>query len=188
MRLGIYHASCRAAIPVSYIRGNGDRALVDVASGRESTGLSAAFIPLFQWHAAQLDTADVQAVSQWPLTSTLSLASVRLLFCHATPRDDNEMFNAATAAERIAPAFAGVREQLVVCGHTHRQFDRTVGDVRVLNAGSGGMPSGGIDAEWLLLDDDIEFRRTAYDRVSAISRVLATDYPRKDEFIQTVLA
>ena len=172
--------------PVSFIRGNGDRALVDVAHGRESMGLPPSLIPLFKWHAAQLDASDLQEVSQWPLATALSLPMGDVLFCHATPRDDNEMFNVSTPAERIAPAFAGVGEQLVVCGHTHRQFDRTIGTNRVVNAGSVGMPFGGTEAEWLLLGDAVELRRTAYDRSAAATRVLATDYPRKDEFIQMV--
>jgi predicted phosphodiesterase len=79
-----------------------------------------------------------------------------------------------------------VSEQLVVCGHTHRQFDRTIEGIRVVNAGSVGMPFGGVDAEWLLLGEAVEFRRTAYDRAAAVRRVKATDYPRRDEFIETV--
>ena len=40
---------------------------------------------------------------------------------------------------------------LVVCGHTHMQFDRKVGATRVVNAGSVGMPFGEPGAYWLLL-------------------------------------
>jgi putative phosphoesterase len=182
----VLHQIRDLTIPVSYIRGNGERGLVDVANGRESVGLPPAFVPVFQWHVAQLGSSDLQAVAQWPLTTALSLGKQRVLFCHATPRDDNEMFDATTPAARIAPAFAGVSEQLVVCGHTHRQFDRTIEGIRVVNAGSVGMPSGGVDAEWLLLGEAVEFRRTAYDRAAAVRRVKATDYPRRDEFIETV--
>jgi predicted phosphodiesterase len=38
--------------------------------------------------------------------------------------------------------FEHVRAHVVVCGHTHMQFDRWVGDARVVNAGSVGMPFG----------------------------------------------
>jgi putative phosphoesterase len=176
------------AAPVSYIRGNGDRALVDVANGHDSVGLPHTLVPLLQWHAAQLDVSEVRAVSEWPLTLTLTLPQIKVLFCHATPRDDNEMFNLTTPAEQIAPAFANVSEQLIVCGHTHRQFDGIIAGHRIVNAGSVGMPFGGTEAEWLLLGEAVELRRTAYDRVAAAGRVMATDYPRKDEFIQMVLS
>ena len=151
-------------LPVHYVRGNGERNLVDVSHGRDSAGLPPAFVPLFEWHAAQLDGSELEAISTWPLTQTLSIGKLDdprdVLFCHATPRDDNEMFNASTPAERIAVAFDGVGQSLVVCGHTHRQFDRAIAGVRVVNAGSVGMPFGGTDAEWLLLDGGVELRRT----------------------------
>lgn len=175
-------------IPVQYIRGNGDRNLVEVAEGRQTRGLPPALVPLFEWHATQLDASMVQAISQWPLTATLLLGALgNVLFCHGTPRDDNEMFNAATPVEQIAPAFAGISEHIVICGHTHRQFDRMIGEVRVVNAGSVGMPFGGIDAEWLLLDDSVQLRRTPYDRANAVRRIMTTDYPRKNEFVQMAL-
>jgi hypothetical protein len=59
---------------------------------------------------------------------------------------------------------AGVGERVVVCGHTHQQFDLRCGDQRVLNAGSVGMPYEGVAAAfWLLLGPGVELRRTDYD-------------------------
>ena len=37
------------------------------------------------------------------------------------------------------------------------QFDRTIGDVRVINAGSVGMPFGKTGADWIMLDKTIHF-------------------------------
>ena len=186
MALEVLHRLRTLDVPIDYIRGNGDRNLVEVAEGREAIGLPPAFLPLFEWHVGQLDRTDVQAVATWPLTSSIDTLG-KVLFCHATPRDDNEMFNATTPAERLAPAFAGVVAEIVVCGHTHRQFDRMVGDLRVVNAGSVGMPFSGSGAEWLLLGETIELRRTAYDVDAARRDVLATHYPRKEEFVQVAL-
>src|SRR3712207_7776889 len=49
---------------------------------------------------------------------------------------------------------------LVVCGHTHMQFDRTVDDIRIVNAGSVGMPFAAPGAYWLLLGPDVRPMRT----------------------------
>ena len=71
---------------------------------------------------------------------------------------------------------------VVVCGHTHMQFDRTIGAIRVVNAGSVGMPYGEPGAAyWLVLGLAIEFHRTSYDRAQAAARILATDYPQAEE-------
>ena len=62
----------------------------------------------------------------------------RVLFCHASPRDDDEMLTTPAAEERWHSALDGVEAPVVVCGHTHTQFDRRVGRWRVINAGSVG--------------------------------------------------
>jgi hypothetical protein len=62
------------------------------------------------------------------------------------------------------------------------QFDRAIGTIRVVNAGSVGMPYGEPGAYWLLLGPTIQFRRTSYDRMHAAARILATDYPQAAEF------
>src|ERR1700730_1351231 len=56
-------------------------------------------------------------------------------------------------------AHAQARSDLAVCGHTHMQFDRRIGDVRVVNAGSVGMPYAEPGAYRLLLGPGVEFRR-----------------------------
>jgi len=82
----------------------------------------------------------------------------------------------------VARLFAGVEARTVVCGHTHMQFDRRVGIVRVVNAGSVGMPFGNPGAYWLLLGPDVELRRTPYDYAAAADRIRSTAYPKAEEF------
>ena len=86
-----------------------------------------------------------------------------VLFCHATPRDDNEIFTSRTAETILLPIFDAANADVVVCGHTHMQFDRMVGKTPVVNAGSIGMPFGTPGAHWLLLGPEIELRHTNYD-------------------------
>jgi len=100
-----------------------------------------------------------------------------VIFCHGTPRDDNEIFTELTPDDRLLPIFEPLGVPLVVCGHTHMQFDRVVGKTRVVNAGSVGMPFGAPGADWLLLGADVEFRHTAYDLDKAATLLRATDYP-----------
>ena len=88
-----------------------------------------------------------------------------VLFCHGSPRSDEEMITQITPPDRLRPMLAGVEAALVVCGHTHHQFELEVDGTRVVNAGSVGLPyQGDAAAFWLLLDDGhVGLRRTAYD-------------------------
>jgi diadenosine tetraphosphatase ApaH/serine/threonine PP2A family protein phosphatase len=105
-----------------------------------------------------------------------------VLFCHATPRDDNEIFTRQTDEARLLPIFETARANVVICGHTHMQFDRMVGETRVVNAGSIGMPFGLPGAEWLLLGPNIDLRHTDYDHVEASRSIAATGFPNTAEF------
>jgi diadenosine tetraphosphatase ApaH/serine/threonine PP2A family protein phosphatase len=85
------------------------------------------------------------------------------------------------------PALEAVLEdtrhaEVVVCGHTHMQFDRTIAGIRVLNAGSVGMPFGEPGAYWLLLGPGVELRRTRYDLEKAAERIRGTKYPQAEDF------
>jgi diadenosine tetraphosphatase ApaH/serine/threonine PP2A family protein phosphatase len=92
------------------------------------------------------------------------------------------IFTRLTPEAKLRPIFDEVDASLVVCGHTHMQFDRMVGDVRVVNAGSVGMPYGKSGAHWLLLDAGVEFRHTSYDLEAAAERIRATKYPQAEAF------
>ena len=170
-------------LPTRFIRGNGDRIVLEERSGAELTGLPEAVRATVRWNVEQLSADDVRRISEWP--QTLSIGD--LFFCHATPRNDTEVFTRMTNEERLLPIFESVDAPVVICGHTHMQFDRTVGRHRVINAGSVGMPYGEPGAYWLLLGPDVQFRRTSYDLERAAERIMASGYPRVREFVDTEL-
>lgn len=72
----------------------------------------------------------------------------QVVFCHGTPRDDDEVVLVDTRLERWAEAFAGLADEVrtVVCGHTHTPFTRLVDRRLVVNPGSVGMPYGRVGA------------------------------------------
>jgi hypothetical protein len=110
----------------------------------------------------------------------------RVLFCHATSRNDEELFTPITPEERISIIFSGVEQEIVVCGHTHIQFEQQVGNLRILNAGSVGIPfADRPGAYWLLLSPQgHEFRRTVYDGEVATQEIWASRHPQAQEFAE----
>jgi predicted phosphodiesterase len=170
-------------LPVDFIRGNGENDVLSLHAGRPMTRVPAAYRPLVQWAVDSLDPDHRAVISRWPAAVRYDLAGVgRVLFCHATPRDDNELFTRLTPAERLEPIFADVEADVVVCGHTHMQFDRQIADVRVVNAGSVGLPFGEPGAYWLQLGPEVQLRGTAYDVADAERRIGESEYPRASDF------
>lgn len=105
-----------------------------------------------------------------------------VLFCHPTPRNENEIFTQLTPEENLLPIFQGLGVSTVVCGHTHIQFDQMIGTTRVVNAGSVGTPFGSPGGYWLLLGPELPFRRTPYDFTKAAARIRDTEYPEAQSF------
>ena len=170
-------------IPVQFIQGNGDRAVLEERAGKESDTVPEQFRAMMRWVAQQLDSEHERWIAGWPLTLRREIRGLGdVLFCHATPRNDTEIFTRLTAEDRVLPAFAGVNSRVVICGHTHMQFDRMIGGIRVVNAGSVGMPYGEPGACWLLLGPDVELRHTRYDLHGAADRIRRTAYPQAQEF------
>jgi predicted phosphodiesterase len=170
-------------IPVQFILGNGEVAVLEVMAGREPSAVPEPYRPIIHWTGQQLAPNHGQILAKWPRTVSLDIPDVgAVLFCHATPRDENECFTRLTAQEQLLPVFAGANASVVVCGHTHMQFDRMIGTTRVLNAGSVGMPFGEPGAYWLFLGPHVQLRRTAYGLHQAAERVRRTGYPQAEEF------
>jgi putative phosphoesterase len=135
---------------VVWIRGNADRELKPGEPALAPAGLLDAT-------RAALTGEQIDFLYGQPLTAQID----RVLFCHATPRNDLDIFTERTPEDRLVEIFAGVDADVVVCGHTHMQFERTIAGKRVINSGSVGMPyENEPGAYWLL---DLEHRRTDYD-------------------------
>jgi diadenosine tetraphosphatase ApaH/serine/threonine PP2A family protein phosphatase len=131
--------------------------VVDAFDGRQlPTQLPSSVRDSIVATAQQLDQRHRDYLAVLP--ETLVLDSVH--YCHATPRNDDEIFSVDTPSDIVRLMFAGVTAPVAVCGHTHVQFDRVVEGLRIVNAGSVGMPLGPPGAHWLLLDDDVHFMRT----------------------------
>lgn len=122
---------------------------------------------------------DDERTAALPLTAEFD----GVVYCHATPTDNTPITTAATPDEELVRVF-GERGTFVI-GHTHHQFDRRVGDLRVINAGSVGMPyEGEVAAFWaLVVDGEPQFRETPIDVERAVAAIRATEWPGGEEFI-----
>jgi predicted phosphodiesterase len=182
-------SECLAAIsslpiPVDCIRGNCEHAMLQQMSGYEPHGLPESARDAMRWVGRQLTPEQIEWISGWLPSLTLQTDVGDVLFCHATPRDDNEIFTRLTPEEHLQSVFSGVGAGTVICGHTHMQFDRMISSVRIVNAGSVGMPFGSTGAFWLLIDTAIELRRTTYDLDDAARLIRSGPYPQAQEFAE----
>jgi predicted phosphodiesterase len=160
--------------PLRWIRGNGEREVAAAVGGPAPADddLAARTASIT---AVELGVDRARELGELPLAIELD----GVLFCHASPRRDDELLTRLSSPERWADALAGVDATLVVAGHTHQQDDRVVDGVRFVNAGSVGLPyEGDGAARWLWVADGVpEPRQTSYDAAAAGERMLAAGWP-----------
>jgi predicted phosphodiesterase len=166
-----------------YVHGNGERNLLRI---EEATASDDPLAAQARWCAERLSPEELEYLAGLPAAVTIAVDGLGdVLFCHGTPRSDEEIVTLVTPDERLREILANVHEPVVVAGHTHSQLDRTVGSTRFVNGGSIGMPyEREQGAYWTLLGPEIELRRTTYDAEDAADRIRATGFPDATLFAQ----
>jgi predicted phosphodiesterase len=161
---------------VRWLRGNADRELAAVPEPRPGGPPP----EVIEWVRERLSEEQLAFVTGLPERQTVEVEGLGpVLFCHATPRSDEELLTRISPDDRWAAALAGVDDLVVVVGHTHVQFDRPMGATRLVNAGSVGMPyEAEPGAYWALLGPDVDLRRTAYD-VEATAKAIEETWPEE---------
>ncbi len=174
-----------------FVRGNADREVVDAYDkGRrrpESESGPAERAAAFA--AARISRNQRDFLADFRTTVVLDVDGLGpTVFCHGSPRSDTEVITTATSDERLREILSGVAEAVVVGGHTHRQFDRRLGDHRFINAGSVGSPyEGRAGAYWALLGPNVSLRRTIYNVTDADKQLRSTEFPDVDEMLRESL-
>ncbi|MFF0224963.1 metallophosphoesterase family protein [Streptomyces sp. NPDC004629] len=157
---------------VLWISGNADRELVEFRRGERDDIPD----PIAPFAAEALRADQVDLLAGLPTSLTLDVTGLGpVLFCHATPRDDEEVVLVDSRAERWAEVFTGLDPAVrtVVCGHTHMPYVRLAHGRLVVNPGSVGMPYGRPGAHWCLLGPGADLRVTPYDIPAAVARLVA---------------
>jgi predicted phosphodiesterase len=114
----------------------------------------------------------------------LSVELDGVVYCHATPGDNMPLTTAATPDDDLRALFGD--SGTFVIGHTHHQFDRRIGRLRVINAGSVGMPyEGEVAAFWAVVENgEPSFRKTPFDVERAVRELRASAWPGAGEFVE----
>ena len=168
---------------VVLVRGNADRELVALSRG-EPIEVPDEISP---WAADELAPDQVELLAGLPHPVVLDIDGFGpTVFCHGTPRQDDEVVLVDTRLDRWAEVYADLpaNQRTVVCGHTHMPFVRLVDRRLVVNSGSIGMPYGRPGGSWALLrDGQVSLRHTDIDVDRAIASIVAASgYPDRAEW------
>ncbi|GGE57187.1 phosphoesterase [Pullulanibacillus camelliae] len=171
---------------VHFIKGNADRE-VGERYGVEQ-GLDEWVATINQWCSDQLTPSQIAFLNHLEKQVSLTIDGMgEVLFVHGSPRSDEEAIRKATSEQEIEPMIQSVKQAILVCGHTHVQFDRMVCDKRIINAGSVGLQSAAKGACWALLGPHVDLRQTDYDVHAAAEHIRQSGVPMASEFADHIL-
>lgn len=174
-----------------FIRGNADREMVTLYDRYRNSGPEgkSAAPEMDVWAAQQLTVTQRDFLARLPERLVLDIEKLGpVLFCHGSPRSDDEIITRTTGERRMGAMLTGVTEQVIVCGHSHVQFDRFVAGKRVVNPGSVGMAYEGTPgAYWALFGPAVTLKHTTYDVERAARLIRATPFPDAEQFAETIL-
>lgn len=168
---------------VVLVRGNADREAVEITRGADKPQAESV------WAAHQLRSDQVDLLRGLAHPVTIDIADFGpVLFCHGTPRDDDEMILVDSPVAAWTDVLSEVPPDVatVVCGHTHMPFVRLVDRRTVINPGSIGMPYGRAGGAWALLDrGQVSLRHTAIDVAAVCKRIVAeSTYPDRAAWVE----
>lgn len=178
---------------VVMVRGNGDRALLELAGGVRSASR-----PREDWMLGAHRPSDVELLRTVVFQADIAIRGLGVIrSCHGSPRADIETITPATPIERLAEATVDVDTDVLLTGHTHLQFRRPVSGLPTItmscNPGSVGIPYGAPKpgAYWLRVDPHhdypFDFRVTDYDLDRYIDDMLGTDDPAREKIADALL-
>ena len=164
------------SIGARIVRGNADRLVLE----RDQEHLGA-------WSADRLGAERLAVISAWPLTIELDIDVLgRVLVCHSTPASDDPIYTRVTPDDEAIEILGPIDADVLVCGHTHMQYDRRLSSgLRLVNPGSVGLPyEGRRGAFWALLGPDVEFRHTEYDVETTVGSIRALEAPVQERLLE----
>ena len=145
------------------VQGNHDRAIADNVPTRcreQFRWLVDATAPIAK---SELNTGETIYLGGLPQIVLRTFDDVRYMFVHAAPSDPLYRY-LGPDAEQWAAELGGVEADVLMVGHTHLQFDLTLGSQRVVNPGSVGQPKdGNPHAAYAIIEDGtITLKRMGY--------------------------
>lgn len=174
-----------------FLLGNTDRYLLErtYPSTLTDNNWQSQLLYSFHWTAERLGSEGFDFLHTLPRFQVLQAGCYQLLAVHGSPRSDEEGLTPKTTLEDLEAMSIASQVAILVSGHTHVPMDRLMGDLRVLNAGSVGLPFDGDPRACYVIISNlaaegsraaVEFRRVTYDIEKAVQQFYETNYPAAD--------
>lgn len=129
----------REHFPTVCLRGNRERYMLECLAGRTEFlpgSKTGSLLYTFQ----RLRKKDLEFFQGLPISDLIRIGDTSMEIAHAVKDDDRFYFD--TEDGNLPRAFSMMEEDLLLTGHSHKQYIRTEGSKTIINPGSVGVPRG----------------------------------------------
>ena len=142
---------------------------------------------MFEWTWNALDDDSKAFLIELPCQRQIEIERIRVLLVHGSNAAIDEVLNTHTPDKRFSELAEMTDADLILCGHSHEYFDKTVNDTRFVNPGAVGRGiNGQTKASYAILTIDnsnvtVEHRLVEYDIEKVIKKLRSENLPKAFE-------
>ncbi|WPC43955.1 YfcE family phosphodiesterase [Clostridium sp. JS66] len=179
---------------IAWIKGNTDlwlEKITDVCI--PSTKREKELYSYYKYAKDNLKKDQIVFLKELPLQCSINLNGISILCVHGTPQSIVEAIDCSVPEEEIKKAIKGVKEQVILSGHSHTSFIGEVDDKIIFNVGSiGNSLDGDNRISYGVLDfveDRVNLtnRRISYPTDEIINIAIDNKFPLLDEYKSVIL-
>ena len=137
----------------------------------------------FKWSFKNITPEDKKYIKSLPKTKKINALGFEFLLVHGSPDGIDDPLATNTPRKKFVDIASRVNEDVVLCGHTHHFFTKTVSGVKFINPGSVGRPfDGDSRASYIILSKRgskllVENFRVKYDTARNLRKMKREGYP-----------
>jgi putative phosphoesterase len=176
--------------PACWLKGNTDTWFEEMSGGwTPSNEKEQELYEYYQYATSRLSNADIELIIDRPVTDTVEYMGKHILCVHGSPRAINEIMDGRVPKESLDQMAEGVKEDIIICGHSHVPYNGRHKGRYIFNVGSVGKPfDGDVRASYgiIELSPDVEpkfvHRRVSYSLSEVLKLAREREFPRLEKF------
>lgn len=176
--------------PACWLKGNTDTWFEEISGGwTPGNEKEQEIYEYYQYAKARLNNDDIQLIGRLPVTDTIACEGKHILCVHGSPRAINEIMDGRVPKEKLEQMIEGVKEDIIICGHSHVPYIGRHNGKYIFNAGSVGKPfDGDVRASYGIMELSLEseprfvHRRVSYDLKEVLQLAREREYPHLQKF------
>ncbi len=124
---------------IAWIKGNTDLWFEEINENDEPRTVNEKKLYSFYSYAKKnMNNEDIEFINNLPIEYSLTYNGVKILCVHGTPKSIVEAIDGSVDVEDIKKAVKDVKDDIILCGHSHCAFIGEVLGKKIFNAGSIG--------------------------------------------------